>query len=429
MEFRKKIIIFGAGSKERNITTYITENHDNIIGIVDNDSTKWGSTINGYSIMEPKFIGTYLNDKDVVIIIATFKRHKEIDEQIASLGWDKERVIFAANEIPFFKSMEFTLYLHNSDSVHPIPTELNIELSGYCNCKCIYCPFHGEANLKDGHKGFMNWKTMDTIIGWIKKIPTIKTVDTTGPGEVFLNKNWFEMLEKLLENTNIENVIMYTNGMLLSKENARKIVALNAKKITVEVSIDGAVPQENDEYRIGSKYEIIRENIYKALEIFNESEDSRIELIITNNYPATMEEIEKSNYKQISRYNIVPEFLQNDFKGVTILSQKTFSYGKEEISKFKRVKVELSENERNGCANLFYRLAIDYEGNLLRCSCGYAGIEGIGSIFSDDILDIWYNDEQMQKARKNFIEKNTEEDFCTGCPGKDMEEFNIFVRK
>lgn len=427
MNSGKKIIIFGGGDG-KNITTYITENHKNILAIIDNDNTKWGSKINGYSIRNPEFICNYLEDQDVVIIIATYRHHKEIKEQLDSLGWKEERIIVAINEIPFFKSMEFMMYLQNSDLLHPVPTELNIELSGYCNCKCSYCPFHGEANLKDGHKGFMSWETMVATIEWVKKIPSIKTVDTTGPGEVFLNKDWYEMVEKLLKNTNIENIIMYTNGMLLTEENAEKIASLHAKKVRVEVSIDGETPEENDEYRIGSKYTTIRDNIYAALQIFKKSECT-IELVITNNYPVTMEEIECANYKSISRYNAVPDFLQNDFNGIELLSQKTYSYGKSELTKFRTVKVELPEDEKRGCPNLFYRLAINYEGELLRCSCGQAGIEGIGSVFTDDILEIWQNDEQIQKARKNFIEKNLEEDFCTGCPGKDLEEFSLLVRK
>lgn len=424
----KKIILFGAGNDDRTITTYITENYKNIICIVDNDSTKWGENINGYSIKNPHIICDYLDDKDIIIVVAAFRYHKEIAEQIRSFGWDSERITVAINEIPFFKSRDFYIYLHNSDLLHPIPTELNIELSGFCNCKCIYCPFHGEPNLKDGHKGFMNWETLNAIIKLVKKIPTIKAVDTTGPGEIFLNKTWYEMLKKLLDNTNIETVVIYTNGMLLTEENARKIALLEAKKIRVEVSIDGESQEENDEYRIGSNYVTVKENVNVALQIFKESK-CKIELVITNCYPAKMEDIERSKYKSISRYNPVPQFLQEDFGEVTLISQKTFSYGKDEFSKFKTIKVELPESERNGCINLFYRLAINFEGKLLRCSCGHAGIEGIGSVFSDDILDLWYNEEQIQKARRNFIEKNLEDDFCTGCPGKGLEEFSLLVKK
>ena len=427
-DLKKKIIIFGAGNTEKNITTYITENYENIICIVDNDSKKWNQERNGYPIMPPDHICNYQSDESVILVIATFLYHDEIKKQLADLGWEKERMVVAIDEIPFFKSMEFMAYLQNTDLYNPVPTLLNVELSGYCNCKCVYCPFHGEPGLKNGHKGFMSWETMEAIIKWVKKIPSINTVDTTGPGEIFLNRNWFEMLEELLVSTNIEYVIIYTNGMLLTEDNVKKITSLSAKKVKVEISIDGKTPEENDEYRIGAKYTVIRDNIYAARKIFA-STPTKVELIITNCNPATLEEIEESNYQLDSKYNDIPQFLQDDFEGIALTSQKTFYYGKGELSKFKTVEIEWPENERNGCLNLFYRLPISYEGKLLRCSCGQAGIDGIGSVFSDDILELWYNDELIQKARKNFLEKNLEEDFCTGCPGKGKGKYNILIKK
>ena len=293
-----------------------------------------------------------------------------------------------------------------------MPTILNIELSGYCNCKCVYCPYHGEFDLKSGHKGFMSWETLDAVIGWVKRIPSINTVDTTGAGEIFLNKDWYEMLEKLIDNTSIDHIIMYTNGMLLTEDNVKKISLLNAKKIQLTISIDGKTPKENDSYRIGSKYEVIRKNIYAAKQFFGS--EGKVEFRITNCYPTTLSEIEDNDYKLDSKYNDIPDFLQNDFKGISLVSQKTFSYGKRDFSKFKAVEIEWPKDGVSSCINLFYRMPINYEGKLLRCSCGHAGIEGIGSVFSDDILTLWYNDEQIQRARKNFIEENLEEDFCTG---------------
>ena len=216
--------------------------------------------------------------------------------------------------------------------------------------------------------------------------------------------------------------------MLLTEENANKIALLRAKNVTVEISIDGETSKENDEYRIGAKYDTIKDNIYMAEHIFKNMA-GKIELVITNCYPATLSEIEDNDYKLDSKYNDIPDFLQNDFKGISLVSQKTFSYGKRDFSKFKAVEIEWPKDGISSCINLFYRMPINYEGKLLRCSCGHAGIEGIGSVFSDDILTLWYNDEQIQRARKNFIEENLEEDFCTGCPGKGKGKYSILIKK
>lgn len=424
----KKIIVFGVGNSKRSIATYITENYNNILSVVDNDSHKWGKEINGYIINDPNQIVGYLNEENLVVVIATFRYHNEISKQLMDLGWAKENFIVAVDHYPFFRSIEFTAYLQNVDLYHPVPTVLNLELSGYCNCRCSYCPFHGEPNLKNGHKGFMEWKTMDAVIDLIKNIPSIETVDTTGPGEIFLNMQWFEMLEKLITHTNIKHVIMYTNGMLLTEDNIKKIALLSAEDMQIEVSIDGKTPEENDEYRLGSKYTVVRDNIYAAKRFFENSEKN-ISLMITNCYPTTLEEIEKSNYKLDSKFNLIPQFLMDDFEGIAVASQKTFYYGKGELSKFHIVEIEWPENEMGGCVNLFNRLPINYKGELLRCSCGQAGVEGIGDIFSDNILELWYSEKLIEQARDNFRKENLEEDFCTGCPGKRKGKYNILIKK
>lgn len=428
LDDKTKLIIFGVGNQKKNIATYIAEKFDGVVDVVDNDIEKQGTLWNNLFYIRPVAdIVNYLND-NVKIIITTYRFHQEMKKQLLEYGWDENRIIIAIQDISFFKSFEFQMYLKEIDIDNLIPSLVNIELSGFCNCKCIYCPFHGEVGLKEGHKGLMSEKTMTAIIEQVKKIPTIKTVDTTGPGEIFINKMWYELLQNLLINTNIDQVIMYTNGMLLNDDNIRKITLLEAKKIQVEISIDGTSPEENDTYRIGSQYHIIRKQILKAKKVFDTIESKEISLVITNCYPTTLEEIEKNNYELDSKQNEIPFFLIKDFPSIQIASQKTFLYGSStELIGFRGIKVRWPKNE-NRCINLFYRLAINYEGELLRCSCGHAGIIGIGNVFEDDILKLWKTEKELVRARTNFIEKRVDNDFCEGCPGKGLGEYELLIK-
>lgn len=426
----KRKIIFGIGNQVRNMATYFLENdNNNIISVVDNDSRKWGQETAGGFIVQPvKSIMQYVDAEGIIVIITAHSAYEKMKIQLLDMGWNEEKILVAIKEISFFSSYEYKCYINGIDLYNPQPTLLNIELSGFCNCKCIYCPFHGEMNLKEGHKGLMNEDTMNAIIKKVKEIPSIKTVDTTGPGEIFINKNWFELLQKLLDATNIEEVYMYTNGMLLTEDNINKIARLHAKKVQLEISIDGVTPDENDIYRIGSKYEEIKRNVYRAKEIFA-NYNKNIKIVITNCYPAELEEIEKMEYHVDSKKYQIPQFLKNDYSDCTIASQITFYYGNGiELSKFKKVEVSW-KNTENRCMNLFYRIAIDYKGNLLRCSCGHAGLEPIGNVFKDDILKIWKEEKEIELARESFIKGIEKSDFCVGCPGKGLGKYYILVRK
>lgn len=381
-----------------------------------------------YVIKSVDSVMKYAEEKDTRIVITAHSVYEQMKNQLINMGWNADRIVIAKEELSFFKTFEYKCYLRNVNIYNPEPTVLNIELSGYCNCKCIYCPFHGEVNLKQNHKGLMDELTMNALIQQIKNISSIKTVDTTAPGEIFINPQWFQLLQKLLVETSIDEVCMYTNGMLLTEDNIRKITQLNASKISLEISIDGESPEENDEYRIGAKYEKIRSNIYRAKEILSEV-NKDIRIIITNCYPANVEDIEKEGYLVNSKEKKVPSYLEKDFPDLEITSKTTFFYGSDvELSKFKKIEVGW-KNKESRCMNLFYRMAVNYAGELLRCSCGHAGILGIGSVFENDLLELWKKDKEVDMARKNIIAGVDNFDFCTGCPGKGMGKYHILVRK
>lgn len=423
-----KIILFGLGNGENSIAKYILRNYKNIVAVLDNDEDKIGKEVNGVKILEPSSSISYLTQEEVIVVITSLRYHDEMQQQLVRLGWKKEKILVAVRDIPQFNDNSFKASLKGIDMDNPKPTVLNIEFSGFCNCRCMYCPFHGEPNLKEGHKGLMSWKTLDAVIEKIKNIPSIKIVDTTGPGEIFININWFEMLSRLIVNTTIEEVIMYTNGMLLDDDNIGKILSLPAKKISVEVSIDGESPQENDEYRIGSNFEQIKKNILNLKKNIDET-GKNIDITITNCYPTTLEEITKYDYLIDSKQNSVPHFLKQNFDNIKVVSQKTFYYGKGTLENFEIVTVKWPKDYADICLNLFNRLAINYQGELLRCSCGQAGIQGIADVFNDDILNVWYTDEEMNRARTNFKNNILEEDFCSGCPGKGKGEYGVLIKK
>ena len=419
----KDWILFGFGNLERTLAIYLFEKYnDRVRFIVDSDKKKWGNV--RYPIKSPDEIKKYVLNKNIYIVISTFHYIEEIKAYIKSLGIPDNRIIVAINEKDIVDMLEFELYMRKIDMSSPLPRILNLELSGYCNCKCVYCPFHGKANLKARNKGFLNLDTLEKIIETIKKLPSIETVDTTGPGEIFLNKDWFIILTKLLGETSINKVIIYTNGMLLKDDNIKQIAELPATHTDVVISLDGKSPEENDAYRIGSRYDIVKDNIKKAAKFF---ENKDISLKITNCYPTNRKYIESHDYIIDSKYNEIPTFLQKDFPGFKIASQKTFWYGKNmQIDGWDIVKVKWPDT-KNICLNLFDRIAIDYAGNLLRCSCGVAGVKGIANVNKDDVIKVWKEDYIMNQARENFKLHRYEDDFCTGCPGKGLGEYSVLI--
>lgn len=80
---KEKVAIFGAGKKGK-ITTAILKYEKTIIGIIDNDKSKWGKSIEGFTIYPLEEIKKHL-DKDVQVVIAIVS-YAEVVLQLEKYG-------------------------------------------------------------------------------------------------------------------------------------------------------------------------------------------------------------------------------------------------------------------------------------------------------------------------------------------------------
>lgn len=120
------------------------------------------------------------------------------------------------------------------------PFKIEIEPTSACNFKCIYCR-HSAVNIKPE---FMTMETFDKIIEGSKKFPKkIKSFNFVGTGEPLLNKNIYNMIIKANEISN--ETVLVTNGSLLTKENADKLI--NSKIKIIRISLQGL--NEEDYYK------------------------------------------------------------------------------------------------------------------------------------------------------------------------------------
>lgn len=414
---RKKIVLFGA--IDNVFTRYFCSGEFNVLKIVDNDQRLHGKRINGIKIYS---VDSLINDNadELTIIIMSKRYAEEMIKQIKSFGINDYCV--AEDDIDELKDYSIILKSSGSDINNLMPTALNIELSGICNLKCVYCPFHGELNKKH-NKGLMSWDTLQSVVKQLKPIDCISTLSTVGNGEVFVHPEWYEMTKYILSELNVKTLCLYTNGMLLSEEVVRKLNSFDNVNILLEISIDGTTPEECEKYRKGCKYSVIRDNLYYALDNLNDN----INVTILNLYMPKEDDLVKTNYK-VQFKNPEPQYIKNDFPNINIISRKAVIDGDElgEIKGFKKILVK-KEAPYSTCFNTFFRLAIDNEGNLIRCSCSKAFNQIIGNVRESNILEKWKNDEQMKLARQHILDKVYDKDFCSGCEQKSKEPYFVLV--
>lgn len=130
------------------------------------------------------------------------------------------------------------------------PIKLQVELTNSCNFNCKTCARHWYP-LKTG---FMDEK----LIGKVKRIiPKIDELVLFGYGEPILHPKFFELVDFAKRKN--KRVSFFTNGSLINKRNAKKLVEKQVTTITF--SLDGANKKTFEKIRKNSNFDKIVEGI------------------------------------------------------------------------------------------------------------------------------------------------------------------------
>ncbi len=129
------------------------------------------------------------------------------------------------------------------------PEILTLMITDACNLSCPHC--------------LLNCKNLDPtpvkkeiIIGIIKEFADLggEVLFLTG-GEPLSHPDWFEILAHACSLSTLSEIILQTNGSMVTGEDVEKIKSLNSEKLKIQVSLDGATPEVNDMIRGKGNFE------------------------------------------------------------------------------------------------------------------------------------------------------------------------------
>ncbi len=155
----------------------------------------------------------------------------------------------------------------------PLPTELQVEVTGACNLRCRMCLVSYRPALGK-RSGSMDLETFTRIVD---ELPDLRRVTMQGLGEPLLAPDFFAMLE-LLADRGIE-MGFNTNGTLLTRDKAERLVDLGVDWL--HVSLDGATAPTYEDIRGRSNFELVRRNVAGLVEVMRErgAEKPELELV------------------------------------------------------------------------------------------------------------------------------------------------------
>jgi radical SAM protein with 4Fe4S-binding SPASM domain len=143
-------------------------------------------------------------------------------------------------------------------SAPPLPTELQVEVTGACNLACRMCLVRYRAKLGK-REGAMCFHTFKAIVD---ELPALEKVTLQGLGEPLLAPDLLRMIEYAAGRG--IRMGFNTNGTLLTQERSEQLI--RARLDWLHVSLDGATAATYEDIRHGSTFDVVRTNVIALVE-------------------------------------------------------------------------------------------------------------------------------------------------------------------
>lgn len=273
---------------------------------------------------------------------------------------------------------------------------VRIETSSACNLRCIYCPTGTDYNNPQFHRQIMPTDVFDRIIQQLGDFQELQTATMYLGGEPLLNKDLLPNIQRLLDETTINQIQLVTNGMLITESFCRQLATIeNFDLFTIEVSIDGRHAEDNDLCRRGSNYEILKNNVIMLRKMLPD----RFLIQIANAQVPTTDEIYSTPR--------TPDYLRSDF------SELPGGFGSFGISSFwTQVWPGLDDQylvaqgykkkavlKTNPCVFPIYEISIRANGDIVPCCYDILSNHVMGNVCDESLREI-IDSQQYRKLRE-----------------------------
>ena len=271
------------------------------------------------------------------------------------------------------------------------PLHVDFESTNRCNLRCTMCQIDFD-NMESGDMDMSLYKRVIRECGE-KHLPSIKL---NYRGEPTINKNIVKMV-KLAKEAGIIEVQFNTNGVLLNTILAKKLIEAGLDRI--KFSIDGATPEVYEKIR-GVKYDKVVNNVKEIVRIRNEVGKIRPIVHVQMVYM-------QDNKDEIVKY-------------VQLWQDTVNRVG---FSRYRSTKGTLEDNRRVEpnptaivpCNQLWQRLVITYDGQVLMCCGDHNALNPLGNINEMSVQEIWHSELLNEYRKLHMRNRSSEIAACSIC--------------
>ncbi|KPA16299.1 radical SAM additional 4Fe4S-binding domain-containing protein [Candidatus Magnetomorum sp. HK-1] len=298
----------------------------------------------------------------------------------------------------YFWNNKATIYLHNKEiqkklnKFHLFVPVVQVEVSNFCNAKCIMCP----NPFMTRKKGQMDDSLYKKIIDELSKWPT-PLLHLCGIGESLLDKKIIERV-RYAKNKQIKNIRINTNGSLLTREMSDAFIDLELDELLF--SIDHGEKDKYEEIRRNLSFQDVYDNIsYIAL---------RKKQLRRNKPKIGINAVAQENeLKQV-------QTVYKRFKKIadSISFQVAWNWVGD-VSVNNPLKNKIKRNFP--CPYLWYYLNITWDGNVSICCVDWDNEIILGNVANNSLQEIWRNDKFEHLRNLHINNRSNEISVCKKC--------------
>lgn len=277
------------------------------------------------------------------------------------------------------------------------PIQLDFELNASCNLKCPMCPISAESPKGKGKKTWFDFDFFKELIDYSVKKGT-RAIKLNYINEPLIRNDIVKFIE-YAKASGILDIYLSTNGILLKKDLAKKLIQSGLTRI--QISVDAFTQDTYNKVRPGGELKKIVENVNDFLEL-KKTLNVNIPLLRVNFVKTELNEFELDQFISYWKDKVdmigVQEFIKPTKVTTQIKSKKTV--------KRKNFK----------CSFPFKQLVINNEKQVLPC-CTFWGEElALQKVEKpEDLLDAW-NSPKMRDLRQKHLEGRYQEIHqCKNC--------------
>ena len=293
------------------------------------------------------------------------------------------------------------------------PFTVYIEQTKYCNFKCFYC-IHSTRDEADGEFRALGHRMQhmdegfyEKIIRELKEFPQdgIKRIVFSGLGEPLMNPRLPDYVRMVVEAGIAGRVEIITNGLLLTPEKSRALVAAGITNINISVQgLDAAGYEETCGIRID--FERYLENLKY---LYEHKENVQIYIKAIDATLGTKENEEKF-------FEIFSPFADRIYIEHLVVMQQQMDGLREIVDGTKNFYGEELDVNRKVCAQSFYFMQIGCEGDIFPCPVPGLGKNlSMGSAKEHTLTEIWNGSRRRGFLRKMLKKEKDQIPDCATC--------------